>query len=123
MKLPQKLAGVFATGTFLLVSLTVYISAMNPGNLMDGVDTALSTPLKILTLALPSALVAGILGFILGSTWSNPKGPAPGSRKKTAGSASSSHRGTGPGLTGNETFLDDIDGVLPEPVLEEDEGA
>lgn len=92
MKLAHKFAGVFACGAFILVSLTTYFASMNPITLVESalnpqtmdevVDTSLERPLKVLTLAFPSAVAAGILGYLLGGVLGKPKRPVKSSASK-----------------------------------------
>lgn len=129
MKLSHKFAGILGCGAFILVSLTTYFGSLNPMSLIDSamnpdtldtvVDTSLEKPLKVLTLAFPSALLAGFLGYFLGGVLRKPKGSAKQSQAKAEATAavattdSAETSGTAPAveglvMTGNETFLDDV---------------
>lgn len=112
MKLAIKLAGVFATGAFLLVSLTTYVGSLDVASLIMGksqnlsaiMDISMAKPLRVLTLAIPSTILAAILGYILGNTFDHPKG----SPKKKTRTSPLDEMLEKEGLTGEETFLDDL---------------
>ncbi len=135
IKLSYKLAGVFATGAFVLVGLTTYAGSMDPvklimalissiqylidyfsGNVestgVSHLDTSLSNPMKVIQWGAPGALVGGVIGYYIGDIFSNPKG---GEKKRVDSSLTSSPyndiemEAEGEALTGNETFLDDVE--------------
>ncbi|MGE0199852.1 MAG: hypothetical protein AB7P76_02650 [Candidatus Melainabacteria bacterium] len=97
MKLSIKLAGLSASGGFSLLLLTGTAREIDP--------------LNLLWLVLPGGIIMGVIGYFLGETLGNPKGhlkPKKGksARGKTAAAATPSKR-----ITGEETFLDDLDTI------------
>lgn len=122
MKLGVKLCGLFASGAFVLIGLSGAFSTVDFGTLFSNVttgdapdtaiDTTLSAPLKVLYYAVPGAVLAGFLGYWIGSTLSHPKGPSQEEirrRKKERAQARQNRGKVSQPLTGNETFLEDLE--------------
>jgi len=117
VKLSLKLAGITGTGAFLLVSLMTYVGSMDVLGLLSGhpqqldavMDLSLAKPLKVLTLALPSVFIAGFLGYFLGNVLSHPKGPIKKPTKPEAPKSPLDDLLAQEGLTGEETFLEDLE--------------
>ncbi len=135
IKLSYKLAGIFATGSFILVGLTTYADSVEPSKLimafvssiqylinyfsgtvestgMNHLDTSLNNPMRVLQWGAPGAFVGGVIGYYIGDIFSNPKGSQ--EQRKNAETSKepipyASSELEGEALTGNETFLDDIE--------------
>jgi hypothetical protein len=98
LKLSIKLAGIFASGAFVMVSLVTYANRVDPTDLLQlvstslqyivgyltgsapsipdtGVDTSLSNPLKVFQWGVFGALVGGAIGYMMGNILENPEGP------------------------------------------------
>lgn len=81
MKLTIRVAGVCGSGTFLFLACTAYFSSLDP--------------MKVLSIAVPGAVVGCVLGYLIGQILSHPQGKSP--TKKAVPKKSS----TKPGITDN----------------------
>ncbi len=118
MQLSKKLAGVFATGAFIIMGLTIFIGNTDPltflmalakGQIAVAVDTTMDRPMKVFTIAVPSAILAGLIGYFIGEVMANPAGPKPSRSGNRP--AQNARTVQGSGMTGDETFIDDIEGM------------
>ena len=96
MKLTTKITGLCAC---VAVILTTYTGIFNN-----------MAPLEILSLAIPGAALAGFFGFQIGEILSKPKGTLhKRSRKKPEKKQTTSTVEPMASITGNETFLSDLE--------------
>ncbi len=111
MKLAVKFAGLLGSGVFLLTALPGFYQNVKPVS-MDAMIYE-SVPgisiLESLGMSLAGAVVAGIIGYMIGDILSKPKGKP----KRSRSAKSSSRSGGGQvkpsaPVTGNEVFLDDV---------------
>ncbi len=101
MKQEVRLAGIFASLTFLVIATRAYVTTDNP--------------LHAMIFGLGSSVVLGVIGYRIGAILAHPKGNRSGggwfgnvskSQKSPAGTLSAKE-GLAP-VTGEETFLEDI---------------
>lgn len=86
MKLSFRLAGLCASGTFILTALPGFYQQVKPTDITSMATEAIPgmTILETLTISLGGALLAAFIGYVIGDILSNPKG---GKRNKKAGKA------------------------------------
>lgn len=115
MKLAVKWAGLCASGTFVLCAIPGFyqqIKPVSPEELLAGVAQGMDV-LEVLGVSLGGALLVGLIGYVIGDILSKPQGK-PKRLESRASSAPSKVKE--PSVTGDETFLDDLD--APAPVAE-----
>ncbi len=101
MKLTTKITGLCACSA---VILTIYTGVFNG-----------MAPLEIISLAIPGAALASFFGYQIGDILSKPKGnPHKRSRKKAEKKQSTPQAEPIAPITGNETFLSDLETPLIE---------
>ena len=111
MKLSIKSAILCGTGVFLIATYTSMLSSLSPDTLKMIVQNPefikdVLDPMKILSVALPGAAIAGSIGYLLGDILSKPKGAAKKNVRKQSTTFEESEELS---LATNETFLDDIE--------------
>jgi hypothetical protein len=110
MKLSIKLAGLFGSGVFVLTAVPGFFQQVKPSDInamMSDAPQGMNI-LESLGFSLLGAVVAGVIGYIMGDILSSPRGNA-GSRKRPGLKSSGSKNKPGRLVTGNETFLDDLE--------------
>ncbi len=101
MKSEQRMAGLFGSLAFLVVTVKGYAATFDP--------------LHSLLWGMGACLVLGFIGYKIGYIVGHPKGKRHLSSKKkklalfSVNSGNNSHEERTP-LTGEETFIDDLDG-------------
>lgn len=114
MKLPLKLAGLFGSGVFILTAIPGFYQQVKPASLNAMMTDAIQgmAILEKLGISLLGALVAGVLGFVIGDIFSKPRGkvkkPKPKPAKSNIPSRFLEEPKSAP-VTGEETFLQDMD--------------
>jgi hypothetical protein len=113
MKLPVQLAGLFASGAFIVTALPSFFQQVLPSQLsmstssnmelISGVSLA-----ETLLFSLGGTVVAGIIGFMIGNILSKPSGKPKKAKSQPLGKKSAKFAKNVP-VTGDETFLRDVE--------------
>jgi len=126
MKLSKQFALTCGSGAIVLVGLTTLIVGLNTTDAfsvyyqMSAVDRladiSIYKPLKILYLGLPAAIIGAFVGYVMGDILDNPRGSIPAHKlaAKKKKQEEEDAEAAKPVLTGDENFLDDMDGLLDD---------
>ncbi|MDH4380181.1 MAG: hypothetical protein QE263_09800 [Vampirovibrionales bacterium] len=126
MKLSKQFALTCGSGALVMVGLTTLIVGLNTSDAfsvyyqMNSVDRladiSIYKPLKILYLGLPTAIIGAFVGYVIGDILDNPRGSIPehklaAKKKKQEDDEAEAAK---PVLTGEESFLDDMDSLFDD---------
>jgi hypothetical protein len=107
MKLSIRIAGICASGTFILTALPGFYQHTKPTSIMHMANETLAgmTILETLMISMGGAFAAAFIGYVMGDILSNPKG-GPKKKKKSSVAA-------GPPVRQLSTALDDAMAAAP----------
>jgi hypothetical protein len=113
--LSMKLSGICGSGIFILTAIPGYFQLIRPTDFTALASEPVSgiTLLENLIFSLGGACVGGILGFFMGKIMESPQGTP----KTTSEGGLKASKGAKPiagdAITGDETFLSDLEGYTP----------
>lgn len=128
-KLSKQFSITCSAGALAIVGVVSYMAgidltsmdlSMENSQLLDQLgNTSISRQLKVIYLGFPSAIILGMLGYVMGDILDNPRGKIPESimdphsDKPILGGSSTPKQESkpkpNPMITGDELFLDDLD--------------
>ena len=112
MRLAVKTGWLCGTGGFLLLTYTSVFRQIDLIEVIKGSQMTME-PITELSFAILGGAAGGMLGFLIGDILAKPKGKQPGKKGRKGGPSAKDASGaegssTGP-VSGDETFLDDLD--------------
>jgi ABC-type lipoprotein release transport system permease subunit len=126
MKLSRQFALTCGSFAIIMVGLTTLIVGLNTSDAfsvyyqMSAVDRladiSIYKPLKILYLGLPATIIGAFVGYVIGDILDNPRGSIPehklaAKKKKKEEEEAEAAK---PVMTGDESFLDDMDSLFDD---------